>query len=64
MKFHSIKYDENDILFCYLYLKNKTFLNAHLLKNGLVEPDSEHSYKYKTRFISYWRTQNGERMDS
>ena len=36
LKFDKIKHDENNHLFCYLYLKNKTFINAHLIKRGLV----------------------------
>jgi modification methylase len=51
MKFDSKKYDEQNILMCYLYLKNKTFLNAHLVKEGLVEADISYDYKYQHRFI-------------
>jgi site-specific DNA-methyltransferase (adenine-specific) len=36
MKFDDVKYDEKNNLLCYLYLRNKTFLNAHLIKNGVV----------------------------
>ena len=39
MKYDEIKYDNSNNLLCYLYLENKTFLNAHLLKNGLVDLD-------------------------
>ncbi|MFH1886531.1 MAG: DNA methyltransferase [Pseudomonadota bacterium] len=34
----------------YLYLKNRTFLNAQLLRRGLAEPDVEGDYKKKARF--------------
>ena len=51
MKFDTIKYDEKDNLLCYLYLWNKTFLNAHLIKNGLADVDTTLDYKYKTKFI-------------
>ncbi len=37
----------------YLYLKNKTFLNAHLIKTGLAQADPEGRYKHKKRFLSY-----------
>lgn len=47
-----IKYDERNNLLCYLYLCNKTFLNAHLIKNGLVEVDTTFDYKYKSKFIA------------
>jgi len=46
LKFDEIKHDKQNNLMAYVYLKNKTFLNAHLLKNGLAEVDL--SYQYKT----------------
>jgi site-specific DNA-methyltransferase (adenine-specific) len=51
MKFDEEKYDLQNNLLCYLYLKNKTFLNAHLIKEGLVEPDLSMNFKYKSKFI-------------
>lgn len=51
MKFDNIKYDNNDNLLCYLYLENKTFMNAHLIKNGLVDVDTNYDYKYKSKFL-------------
>ncbi len=51
MKFDSQKYDQNNNLLCYLYLKNKTFINAHLIKNGLTEVDMESVYKHKNKFL-------------
>ncbi|MFO7703184.1 MAG: DNA methyltransferase [Psychroflexus maritimus] len=50
MKFDNKKYDDNNTLMCYLYLKNKTFLNAHLIKEGLAEPNMSINYKYKNKF--------------
>jgi len=52
IKFDNIKYDEKNNLLCYLYLWNKTFLNVHLIKNGLVDVDTALDYKYKTKFLS------------
>ena len=52
LKFDTIKYDKENNLFCYLYLSNKTFLNAHLIKSDLVEVDTEFDYKYKSKFLS------------
>ncbi len=51
IKYDSIKYDSNGNLLAYLYLKNKTFINAHLIKNGLVEVDTKKEYFYKNKFI-------------
>lgn len=55
LKYDEIKYDENNHLMVYLYLKNKTFLNAHLIKNGVVDVDLSFNYKNKTRFINYYK---------
>jgi site-specific DNA-methyltransferase (adenine-specific) len=55
MKFDNVKYDENNNLFCYLYLRNKTFINAHLIKNGLADVDTTMDYKYKSKFLGYRR---------
>jgi len=40
MKFGQVKHDSQNNLLCYLYLQNKTFINRHLLKHGLVEADN------------------------
>jgi site-specific DNA-methyltransferase (adenine-specific) len=52
IKFDNIKYDEKNNLLCYLYLQNNTFLNAHLIKNGLADADASMEYKYKSKFLS------------
>lgn len=52
LKFDNVKYDEKNNLLCYLYLWNKTFLNAHLIKNGLVDVDTSFDYKYKMKFLN------------
>ena len=53
LKFDAIKYDEDGNLLGYLYLKNKTFINAHLIKNKLVDVDTSMNYKYKSNFLTY-----------
>jgi modification methylase len=50
LRFDSEKYDKSNNLLAYVYLKNKTFLNAHLIKNGLALADSSSEYKNKARF--------------
>jgi site-specific DNA-methyltransferase (adenine-specific) len=52
MKFDGQRYDNENKLLCYLYLKNKTFINAHIIKSGLVDVDTEHDYKHKDKFIA------------
>lgn len=51
LKFDNTKYDSEGNLLCYLYLKNKTFMNAHLIKNNLAEVDSSITFKYKDKFL-------------
>jgi len=53
LKYDSIKYDKENNLMCYLYLKNKTFINAHLVKNSLAGVDTQMNYRYKTKFLTY-----------
>jgi site-specific DNA-methyltransferase (adenine-specific) len=35
-----------------LYLENKTFINAHMLKAGLAEVDERMEFKYKSKFLT------------
>ncbi len=50
LKYDNVKYDENNNLLCYVYLKNKTFINAHLIKNGFTNVDSSYKYKNLEKF--------------
>lgn len=52
LKFDTIKHDNEGNLLCYLFLKNKTFINAHLIKNKLAAVDSSLSFKYKNKFFA------------
>ncbi|OGU65924.1 MAG: DNA methylase N-4 [Ignavibacteria bacterium RBG_16_36_9] len=51
LKYDQQKYDDKNQLLCYLYLKNKTFINAHLIKKGFAFADHINNYKYKIKFI-------------
>jgi site-specific DNA-methyltransferase (adenine-specific) len=42
--------------FCYLYLKNKTFVNAHLIRTGFVDVDMSIEYGKRTKFLDYLHT--------
>ena len=57
LRYDAVKYDDKDMLLCYLYLDNKTFINAHLLKNGLVDIDYSFDFKYKNKFEGLINTQ-------
>jgi site-specific DNA-methyltransferase (adenine-specific) len=52
LKYDEIKHDSDNHLMAYLYLENKTFINAHLLKEGLVDVDRNIDFKYKNKFIN------------
>jgi site-specific DNA-methyltransferase (adenine-specific) len=52
MRFDNMKHDEQNNLLCYLYLWNKTFLNAHLIRFGLAEADLSRNYRYKPKFLA------------
>lgn len=52
MRFDKKKHDKDNHLLCYLYLSNKTFLNAHLIKKGFALADNNTDYKYKTKFLA------------
>jgi DNA modification methylase len=56
MKFDTLKHDRDHNLLCYLYLQNKTFLNAHLIKTGLVDVDTSLNYRLKDKFLAGART--------
>jgi len=51
LKFDQVKHDLENNLLCYLYLENKTFINAHLIKKGLVNVDKNTNYKFKDKFL-------------
>ena len=52
LRYDQQKHDSHNHLLCYVYLKNKTFLNAHLIKEGLADVDHSMEYKYKDKFIN------------
>ncbi len=60
LKYDTIKYDSENNLLCYLYLENKTFINAHLIKNGLVKVESNFNFKYKQKFINLFNFANAQ----
>lgn len=59
LKYDHVKHDSENNLLCYLYLENKTFINAHLIKNGLVKVDTDLDFKYKDKFLNLLHQKNG-----
>lgn len=60
MRFDTVKYDRDNNLLCYLYLQNKTFLNAHLIKKGLADVDITFDYGHKSKFLGYQKELKNE----
>lgn len=52
LRYDTIKYDSQNILMCYVYLDNKTFINNHLIRTGLVSVDESIDYTYKSKFLA------------
>lgn len=51
LRFDATKHDDDNNLLCYVYLENKTFLNAHLIKAGLADVDTRLDYRCKAKFL-------------
>ena len=56
LKFDTQKYDENNTMLGYIYLKNKTFINAHLIKSGFVGVERSIQYRYRNQFTKLEQT--------
>ncbi|GAJ18854.1 unnamed protein product, partial [marine sediment metagenome] len=52
LKYDYIKYDKENHLMAYVYMKNRTFINVHLLKHELCTLDSEFNFKHRIKFES------------
>jgi len=63
LKFDEVKFDNNDNLLAYIYLKNKTFINAHLIKNKLAGVDTSIVFKYKSKFLKLYESANAIKID-
>lgn len=50
LKYDEQKYDDENHLLVYLYLENKTFINAHILKDKMALLDDSIDFKYKEKF--------------
>jgi len=53
LKYDNLKFDDEKNLLAYVYLTNKTFLNAKLIMNGLAKCDKKLDFQYKDRFLKY-----------
>ncbi len=55
LKFYNNELKDKNTVSAYVYLKNKIFVNAYLIKSGLAVPDTSVDHKYKEKFIQLWR---------
>jgi modification methylase len=62
LKYDNLKFDDKKNLLAYVYLTNKTFLNAKLITNGLARCDKKLDFKHKDRFIKYEEEAIREKM--
>ncbi|MBL7131314.1 MAG: thermonuclease family protein [Candidatus Omnitrophica bacterium] len=53
LKYDNLKFDNKKNLLAYVYLKNKTFLNAKLITKGLAKCNRKLDFRYKDRFERY-----------
>ena len=47
----STTHDPASLRSAYVYLSNRTFINAHLIKRGLADVDTSSDFKHKSRFL-------------
>ena len=59
LRYDTVKFDSDNNLLVYLYLENKTFINAHLIKENLVNVDNYRDFKFKSKFLKLWKECNG-----
>jgi len=55
LRFDNGKVLDKNTVEAYVYLKNKIFVNAYLVKSGMASPDFSKDFKYKSKFIELWR---------
>jgi DNA modification methylase len=46
---------KNNVIPAYIYLKNKIFINAYLIKGGLARPDAAIEHKFTEKFLKFWQ---------
>ncbi|NLC50033.1 MAG: site-specific DNA-methyltransferase [Bacteroidales bacterium] len=51
LRYDKMKYDSDNVLMCYVYLDNKTFINNHLVRTGYVNVDTNLEYSNKLKFM-------------
>jgi modification methylase len=52
LKYDIDKHDDENNIFAYVYMKNKTFINLHLIKKGFAFTDRKKKFNLLEKFIS------------
>lgn len=60
LRYDETKHDEQNNTLAYLYMKNKTFINAHLIKRALCDVETGYAYKNKNKFCGLQQKANNE----
>ncbi|MEW5805845.1 MAG: site-specific DNA-methyltransferase [Acidobacteriota bacterium] len=55
LRFQEDKVADENAVMAYVYLNNKIFINAYLIKSGFCSPDFSINHKLKDRFIELWK---------
>ncbi|MEO0268963.1 MAG: site-specific DNA-methyltransferase, partial [candidate division WOR-3 bacterium] len=55
LKFENDKFVDKNTIKAYVYLKNKIFVNAYLIKSALGRPDLSVNHRYKEKFLKLWK---------
>ncbi len=59
LKFDQLEFDNQKRMMAYVYMKNKTFVNAHLIKKGYAEVDLEFPFRYHSKFEKLYKERIG-----
>ncbi|MEO0296927.1 MAG: site-specific DNA-methyltransferase [candidate division WOR-3 bacterium] len=60
LKFENDKLIDSNTIKAYVYLKNKIFVNAYLIKSGLGRPDLSVNHRYREKFLKLWKESRNE----
>ena len=69
LRFENNACSENNVIEAYVYLKNRIFVNAYMIKSEIASPDLSKNYRLKDKFVELWQKreksgENGEGMDT
>lgn len=51
LRYDTTTHDKDGNVLAYIYLENKTFINAHLIKDGMAIVDDTNNFRHKEKFL-------------